>query len=97
MTNRRYAGAAFVALLAVLGCTQALLERQLSESELVQAPIFEVDPLWPKPLPNHWLLGMTIGVSVDEQDNVGIIHRSPATLYHNEKRLELNPPSAQYC
>jgi hypothetical protein len=25
----------------------------------VRAPIFEVDPLWPKPLPNHWVLGMT--------------------------------------
>ena len=23
----------------------------------VQAPMFEVDPLWPKPLPNHWVLG----------------------------------------
>src|SRR5262245_19209596 len=21
-----------------------------------QAPIFEVDPFWPKPLPNHWVM-----------------------------------------
>ena len=40
-----------------------------------QAPMFEVDPFWPKPLPNHWVLGSTIGVSVDEQDHVWIIHR----------------------
>ena len=27
-------------------------------SLLAQAPpAFQVDPLWPKPLPNHWLLG----------------------------------------
>ena len=38
--------------------------------------MFEVDPFWPKPLPNHWLLGWTIGVWVDEQDHVWIIHRS---------------------
>ena len=38
-------------------------------------PMFEVDPLWPKPLPNNWLLGWTIGVWVDEQDHVWIIHR----------------------
>ena len=41
----------------------------------VQAPMFEVDPFWPKPLPNNWLLGMAIGVWVDEQDHVWIIHR----------------------
>jgi hypothetical protein len=27
-----------------------------------QAPIFEVDPFWPKPLPNHWVTGSTIGL-----------------------------------
>ena len=40
------------------------------------APRFEVDPLWPKPLPNHWIMGQTIGVSVDAQDHVWIIHRA---------------------
>ena len=35
-----------------------------------QAPYFEVDPFWPKPLPNHWVTGSTIGLSVDDQDNV---------------------------
>src|ERR1700686_1018802 len=40
------------------------------------APRFEVDPLWPKPLPNHWILGQTIGVSGDAQDHVWIIHRA---------------------
>ncbi len=97
MTNRRAVGAAFAALLAVLGCTQALLDRQADQAEVVEAPVFEVDPLWPKPLPNHWLLGMTIGVWVDEQDHVWIIHRSSATLNNNEKGLELNPPTGECC
>ena len=42
------------------------------------APLFEVDPLWPKPLPNHWILGSTIGVAVDSRDHVWIIHRAQA-------------------
>ena len=46
------------------------------EAAGVQAPRFEVDPMWPKPLPNHWLLGKTIGVSVDAQDHIWIIHRA---------------------
>jgi hypothetical protein len=52
------------------------------------APRFEVDPFWPKPLPNHWVLGSTIGVWVDTDDHVWIIHRSSATLNRNEKPLE---------
>ena len=49
-----------------------------------QAPIFEVDPFWPKPLSNHWVTGSTIGLSVDAQDNVWTIHR-PNTVEDNFK------------
>ncbi len=41
----------------------------------VQAPIFVVDPYWPKPLPNHWITGSTIGLSIDAEDHVWTIHR----------------------
>jgi DNA-binding beta-propeller fold protein YncE len=83
-------GAALVALIIALGVGQALLEKTAqAQGRMVQAPTFEVDPLWPKPLPNHWLLGMTIGVWVDEQDNVWIIHRGAATLNDNERALDL--------
>jgi DNA-binding beta-propeller fold protein YncE len=68
-----------------------------ADEAMVEAPIFEVDPLWPKPLPNEALLGQTIGVSVDAQDNVWIVHRSSATLNNNEKGAELNPPVAICC
>ena len=54
-----------------------------------QAAKFQADPMWPKPLPNHWLLGMTIGVWVDDQDHVWIIHRGGPTLHANERALEL--------
>ncbi len=62
----------------------------------VMAPRFEVDPLWPKPLPNHWSLGQTIGVSVDAQDNVWIIHRQDS-LEAGEVHAATNPPIAQCC
>ena len=70
-------GAALVVLLAALWAGSAALgERALAAAAGVQAPRFEVDPLWPKPLPNHWILGQTIGVSVDAQDHIWIIHRA---------------------
>ena len=71
---------------AVLGAvivSLAVGQRQLAadlEHQAVQAPVFEVDPYWPKPLPNGWLLGSTIGVGVDSRDHVFIIHRGNATL-----------------
>jgi len=61
-----------------------------------QAPIFEVDPYWPKPLPNHWVLGSTIGLSVDERDHVWIIHR-PGTVEDNFKAADFTPPIGVCC
>jgi DNA-binding beta-propeller fold protein YncE len=50
-----------------------------------QVPAFRVDPFWPKPLPNHWLVGAVVGVAVDSRDHVWITHR-PSTLQPNETR-----------
>ena len=52
-----------------------------------QLPKFEPDPSWPKPLPNHWMLGQVSGTSVDSHDNVWVIHR-PRTLDEHDKYLE---------
>jgi len=88
--------AALVAVIVGLGIGQAALQnRAEAQRTNVQAPMFEVDPFWPKPF--NGLLGMTIGVWVDEQDYVWIIHRSSATLHNNEKGAELNPPIAECC
>lgn len=51
----------------------------------VMVPAYEVDPAWPKPLPNQWLLGAVAGVAVDAQNHVWIVHR-PSTLQPNETR-----------
>jgi DNA-binding beta-propeller fold protein YncE len=82
---------ALVTLLVGLGLGQAALDRSAAalEQGAKQAPRFEIDPFWPKPLPNHWLLGNAIGVWADAQDRVWIIHRGSATLADNEKALEL--------
>jgi len=83
-------GGIFVVVLAALGVAQSSLERVAAEQPKgTQAPRFEVDPFWPKPLPNHWVLGNAIGIWVDDQDVVWIINRGSATLAANEKALEL--------
>src|SRR5688572_9490368 len=49
------------------------------------APAYEVDPAWPKALPNQWLIGAVAGVAIDARDHVWIVHR-PSTLQPNETR-----------
>jgi hypothetical protein len=91
-------GVTFIVAIGILAVAEVMLQQAVTAQEgggTVRAPRFEVDPLWPKPLPNHWLLGSTIGVWVDERDHIWIIHRSSATLDENEKGVELK--TAECC
>ncbi len=69
---------AAIALLAGLVTLTAAQPRTL-------VPTFAVDPMWPKPLPNLWILGAVAGIAVDRQDHVWVVHR-PSTLQPNETR-----------
>lgn len=84
-----YIGTSLVAVLVALFIGQSVLDKTPAAEgrSAVMAPRFEVDPLWPKPLPNHWYIGMTIGVGVDAQDHVWIVHR-PDTVSANEAALD---------
>src|ERR1700722_15209364 len=89
--------AMFVTTLVALAVVSAVFVKKAAvEAAGIQAPAFEVDPLWPKPLPNHWIMGQTIGVSVDAQDHVWIVHRQ-AALEAGELHAMSNPPIAQCC
>src|SRR5689334_2608923 len=95
MKRNLYVGAAFLGTLGGLWVGSEVLAKR-AEGATVMAPRFEVDPLWPKPLPNHWILGQTIGVSVDAQDHVWIIHRA-GSLEAGEVHATTTPQTAQCC
>lgn len=59
-------------------------------------PSFEVDPFWPKPLPNDWIIGQVSGVAVDARDHVWIVHR-PGSLTEREAGLAQDPPLSRCC
>src|SRR5256885_14602416 len=87
-TSKFVSWAALAAGIAALGVGQALLQNTAeAQRNMVQAPVFEVDPFWPKPIAGQ-LLGMAIGVWADEQDHIWIIHRSSPTLHNNERSEE---------
>jgi DNA-binding beta-propeller fold protein YncE len=97
MKRNLWVGAFFLALLGTLAAASILLQNRAAvEAAGATAPRFEVDPFWPKPLPNHWILGQTIGVSVDAQDHVWIIHRA-GSLEAGEVHATTKPPTAQCC
>src|SRR5580658_3352276 len=52
-----------------------------------KTPNFVVDPSWPQPLPNNWLLGQIGGLYVDQHDHVWVYNR-PRTLTTDEAGLE---------
>jgi NHL repeat len=60
------------------------------------APTFQVDPFWPKPLPNNWLLGQVAGIAVDAEDDIWIIQR-PASLTEDEAGAAQDPPRSDCC
>lgn len=99
MKRSLYIGAVFVAILVALGVGREALKKTTAAQGrgAVQAPIFKpifkIDPLWPKPLPNHWVLGSVTGVAVDGQDHIWITHRGADSLGNNEKGGILNPPT----
>lgn len=89
-------GATLVAAIALLGFGQGALE-QPADAAVKQAPRFEVDPFWPKPLPNHWVLGSAIGVGVDSRDHVFVIHRRNSFDTRTEIGAATDPPTAECC
>ncbi|HEY2012245.1 MAG TPA: hypothetical protein VGH38_02035 [Bryobacteraceae bacterium] len=90
-------GATFLIVLGALWTASTVLDQRARvRAAGVMAPRFEVDPMWPKPLPNHWIIGQTIGVSVDSNDHIWIIHRG-AALERMETYAAANPPAAECC
>jgi DNA-binding beta-propeller fold protein YncE len=68
----------------------------LAQSGETALPRFQVDALWPKPLPNNWLLGQVGGIAVDRFDRIWVVQR-PRTLTPRERAAEQNPPAAKCC
>ncbi len=86
-----------LAVIATLAVAQSKLQA-IAGARMVDAPRFEVDPYWPRPLPNQWILGSAIGVGVDSRDHVFIVHRGDSTLnQRTESGMDRNPPMAECC
>jgi DNA-binding beta-propeller fold protein YncE len=82
-----------IGVAAALACAGSSAAQRPDE---VMAPRFVVDPAWPKPLPNRWILGQVSGVAVDRRDHVWIVQR-PRSLTDDERGAALDPPRSLCC
>ena len=99
MINKKLAIASLLtAILVALGTGQSRLqEPSIAASNDVMAPAFLVDPLWPKPLPNHWITGNTIGVDVDDRDHIFTVHRNTENMFGGRTEIGLALGVAECC
>jgi len=97
MNRNRCIASAVIVFLVVFGAWSSIEGKNSTvRAASVEAPRFEVDPLWPKPLPNHWVLGATVGVSVDAKDHIWIVHRQN-TLERMETYAQQTPAAGECC
>ena len=99
MKNKKLAIASLLtASLIALGIGQSKLQvPSIAASNDVMAPAFLVDPLWPKPLPNHWITGNTIGVDVDDRDHIFTVHRNTENMFGGRTEIGLALGVAECC
>ena len=85
--------------LFVTACTQVPGDPSLNEMQqpaAAEVPIFQVDPSWPKQLPNNWIVGVVSGIAVDGRDHIWILQR-PGSLEGTEILAASDPPAAECC
>jgi DNA-binding beta-propeller fold protein YncE len=85
-----------VCLACVVALAVSVAGRAQSGGDDVPVPRYEIDPFWPKPLPNNWLMKDIPRVAVDQQDRVWIITRGEE-ITPAEAGLEQDPPTALCC
>ena len=96
-TRKFYVGATIAAVIVVLATAQYTLQtvaRAQENGSANRAGIYEVDRMWPKPLPNNWVLGSTVGLAIDARDHVFVVHRGQASLDQKfASQMAFTPPA----
>jgi hypothetical protein len=80
--------AASLAVFASIGLSQRCMAQAL--------PQYQVDPAWPRELPNNWIMGQVGGMAVDKHDHIWVLQR-PGTDTPDELGASLTPPRSMCC
>ncbi len=61
-----------------------------------KAPVYRVDPFWPKPLPNQWSMQEIVDIHVDKDGHIWALNR-PDDARPDELGAATNPPRTECC
>jgi hypothetical protein len=67
-----------------------------SGAQAQEPPKYQVDPTWPRELPNNWIMGQVGGMAVDKHDHIWVLQR-PGTDTPDELGASLKPPRSMCC
>src|ERR1700731_1031754 len=89
---------AFVVTAFVAGSALAQTEivNPAAAAKVGGIPQLLVDPSWPKPLPNKWILGQATRIRVDRFDHIWVVQR-PGSLPKRDLAAQQNPPQPKCC
>jgi len=59
-------------------------------------PTYKVDAMWPKQLPNNWIMGQVGGMAVDGQDHIWVMQR-PSSNTKDDLGAAQTPPASECC
>jgi hypothetical protein len=85
-----------LSLLAYCGLAALLTLPAFAQTGTDDVGQFIVDPFWPKPLPNNWIMGQVAGVHVDADDHIWIVQR-PNSLSDREVGASQDPAWSKCC
>src|SRR5580704_2861922 len=91
-------GAVLFATFSVASAAQIAPQESRGAPDL---PVYRV-AVWPRPLPNHWILGPVCGVAVDSHDHIWIVQRpvergASVPLDHSQLRTRAAPPVLEFA
>src|ERR1700730_2015128 len=96
----KHAVAVMSACLLILPLMRSVAHAQIQPVQAVDengAPIFKVDPFWPKPLPNRWSMQQVTGLYVEaKNDHIWFLNRG-AAADGDEIGGGDNPPRIDCC
>ena len=77
--SSRAKAAAFVICCVVLlavGSVALSQQQQVQAVDANGAPMYKVDPFWPKPLPNRWSMQQVTGINIAPDDHIWFLNRA---------------------
>jgi hypothetical protein len=93
-TIEKMMGKRVLAIAIGVGCAALLCAAAPLRAQSV--PHYKVDGLWPKTLPNNWLLTNTTGLVVDKNDHVWVLNR-PRMTSADDAAAAQTPPVGECC